>query len=420
MQRIDETIPGTLPRSLPPLRLLLYLEWLLLGMSCFTAIVIPSRRFPTSPWLSVLCVAAFGILGLRLPNQKLIHKIIYTAVEFLIILLPAFTGNHLRFIPLLGLIAVIRACQMFGMRGRSIVASLVLLSFVYITFLRTQEIVFLRSSFRVPKPPPDHIAFNTASLVINNAISFGLAMIFVLLLVNALLSERRSRQELAIAHEQLRQYALRIENQATLQERNRIAREIHDSLGHALTAQSIQLENALLFLSSNVEKSRGFITEAKQLGSQALREVRQSVATLRADPLQGQSLETAIVSLVRDYQRTTNIAPDCNISLEQPVSSEIATAIYRIVQEALMNIRKHSDATKVTIQLQSNAKKLYLLVEDNGKGFNPEQNTTGFGLHGMRERTVALNGKFRIVSLPGKGCQIQATIPLLRSNFPKT
>jgi signal transduction histidine kinase len=341
----------------------------------------------------------------------------YTAVELGIVLLPAFTNSHLRFAPLLGLIAVIRSCQMFNLQGRLIVASLVYVSYLYIVFLRSRTTVLFRMHVGEGRPFPEQIATNTANLLLNNAISFALTLTFVLLLVNAVLSERRSRQELAIAHEQLRQYALRIENQATLQERNRIAREIHDSLGHALTAQTIQLENALLLLPSNVDKATDFLKQAKQLAYQALQEVSRSVATLRADPLRGKSLENAINNLIRDFSSATTLTPDCKISLAHPVTPEVGTAIYRILQEALTNISKHSVATQVTLQLHSQDRRLHLLVEDNGKGFYPEQNTTGFGLQGMRERATALGGSFHIISEPQKGCRIQVNIPIMDSSM---
>lgn len=127
----------------------------------------------------------------------------------------------------------------------------------------------------------DQIRLLVLNLTLNAALLFGLVLVFVLLLVNALLAERQSRQKLAIANEQLQQYALRIEDQTKLQERNRIARKIHDSVGHSLTAQSIQLENALMFLQSNRDKAQAFLKEAPRLGTDALREVRQSIATLR-------------------------------------------------------------------------------------------------------------------------------------------
>ncbi|GAB1543590.1 sensor histidine kinase [Scytonema sp. NUACC21] len=385
-------------------------------MSTLTALLLPPiYPLKASPWLTIVSIAFFGVMGLKLPTKRLSYKVIYTAVELGIVALPAFLNHHIRFIPMLGLIALIRSCQMFKISGRLIVAGFVYISYLYIIILRSRSIIFLRILVGQPKPIAEQIATNTASLILNNAITFALTLAFVLMLVNAVLSERKSRQELAIAHEQLRQYALRIENQATLQERNRIAREIHDSLGHALTAQTIQLENALLLLPSNVDRAIEFVKEAKQLAYQALQEVSRSVATLRADPLRGRTLENAVSHLIQDFRNTNNLTPDWKINLTSPLTPEISITIYRILQEALTNISKHSAATQVTVQLQSQAGQLNLLVEDNGRGFNPEQNTTGFGLQGMRERSAALGGTFHIFSLPGKGCRIQVIIPTINS-----
>ena len=93
-------------------------------------------------------------------------------------------------------------------------------------------------------------------------------------------------------------------------------------------------------------------------------------------------------------------------------ATEVTTAVYRIVQEALTNITKHSQATMVELCLQETSGKIQLSVKDNGCGFNPTENTTGFGLQGMQERTEALNGNFRVISEYRKGCQIEVDIPL--------
>ena len=162
---------------------------------------------------------------------------------------------------------------------------------------------------------------------------------FALLLINALIAERQSREQLeiahdklAMAHEKLSYYALRIEDQATLQERNRIARKIHDGLGHTLAAQTIQLNNALLFWKSDDEKALEFLKQAKQLGSEALLEIRKSVSVLRSNPLQGLSLESAIDKLLQDFPRMTAIEVSNSIRLPVLLSQEINTTLYRIVQ----------------------------------------------------------------------------------------
>nr|WP_207714088.1 sensor histidine kinase [Scytonema sp. UIC 10036] len=415
-----------------PFRLLLYLEWILLGMALlveFPLVEVPHPAFLPPPISSqdrlplFLCIASFGIVGLWLPTARsLIVKILYTGFEFgLIFLAIVMSGRVMGFSPALLLILVIRSCLLFQLSGRLLVAGIAFLSFVFIWLLPLRNVYFVRAP--LSKIPP-HTAvliqksipdgdFRTLiwHLALNSGLMFGLVLVFVLLLVNALLAERQSREKLANAHQKLREYALRIEDQATLQERNRIAREIHDSLGHSLTAQSIQLENALVFLQSNLEKAKTFLIEAKQLGSNALKEVRVSVATLRCDPLYGKSLESALTVLFVDFQRRTGITPNCIFNLSSSLPAEVCTASYRIVQEALTNTAKHSAATHVKINIQVTVSLLSLEIYDNGKGFNPHQNTTGFGIQGMRERTLALGGQFYIDSKPGEGCCITASLP---------
>jgi signal transduction histidine kinase len=243
---------------------------------------------------------------------------------------------------------------------------------------------------------------------------FGLVLAFVLLLVGAVLAEHESKTKLVTAHRRLRNYALQIENQAILQERNRIAREIHDSVGHYLTAQSIQLENTALFLTQEPDKAANYLAKARHLGKEALANIRASVATLRKNPLHERSLIEVLERLTTEFKLNTNIPITSEINLVSPLSTEIATALYRIVQEALTNISKHSQATLVKLQLQETAQQITLSIEDNGYGFNPMDNTTGFGLQGIQERTEALSGKFAIKSACGQGCQIIVEIPLFK------
>jgi signal transduction histidine kinase len=404
-------------RSTSSLRLLLSLEWIYMGFAMFTnvAIALFSPSFKTA-LLPILNLLGFGLLGLKLPKDKLLPKILYTALELgIIFVLPL---SNIGIVPdhSLGLITVIRACRMFGLPGRLVVTGLVWLSFVILQSVIDDSFGFVfmikTSEGKLQSITPEQMD-DTALLInrLGSAFFFGMMLGFNLLLLNTLLSEHQSRQELAIAHEQLRQYARRIEDQATLEERNRIAREIHDALSHCLTAQSIQLENTLLFLQSDPEKAREFLTEATQLGSNALKEVRQSVSSLRANPLQGKSLQTAIASLIGNFQATTGIVPDCNINLSYPLSHEIGIVIYRILQEGLTNIAKYAGATAVNIDLTASKTSVKLCLSDNGKGFDPAQNTTGFGLQGMRERIAANGGELNVISEPGHGCAIAIEIP---------
>ncbi|NJL36355.1 MAG: sensor histidine kinase [Leptolyngbyaceae cyanobacterium SL_5_9] len=401
-------------QATPSSRLLLYLEWILVIYVLITIPLVVKVSSASEILLlpQILLIAAFGAMGLKVPTQRRRNKIAYTLLEFGIIFLPSLLSP--RFLPmsLLGLVILIRSFRMFGQLGRIVVVVVTPILALLTLFLRNPAIgLVVRAGGQVSSIESEQFDNIVFLLRLLSAFPIGLILAFGLLLINSLQAESQSREKLATAHNQLRQYALRIEDQATLQERNRIAREIHDAVGHALTAQSIQLENALLFLQTDPDKARAFLTEARQLGTQALREVRQSVATLRSNPLLGQNLSEAIATLVRDFQATTAIAPDCNIHLPRSLPPEISNAIYRIFQEALTNIAKHANATQVTLSLQESDTVIHFLVNDNGKGFNPDQNTTGFGLQGIQERIVALGGELNLVSQPGCGCLMIGQIP---------
>ena len=424
-----------------PLRLLLYLEWILfiisiLGQLRYSNMPLSPIKLPPlfpainpdiSP-ISILLAIAFLILGLWQPNDKSWVNIIYTVLAFIFIGLIEITSeNNIRlFLPLL-LIMVIRGCLSFKLPSSGIVAGVSVSWFLVSLYLAVNDSFSRLNIEQVPaiitpglKPEVIYQLYSNEeqlrALIINMAMSitmlFCLITVFVFLLVNALMSEYRSRHELGLVNQQLREYALLIEDRAMLQERNRIAREIHDSLGHSLTAQNIQLANAMLYLRSNLERAETFLAESQKLSSHALKEVRHSVATLRSDPLRGKLLNVAIAELIEDLKYRTEIIFHYQSDIIDQLPQEIIATVYRIVQEALTNMIKYSEATEVSISLQLVANYLKVEVKDNGAGFDPQENTTGFGIQGMRERATALGGKFNLFSLPGRGCQITTTIPL--------
>jgi signal transduction histidine kinase len=357
----------------------------------------------------VLSVISLAIIRfLRLP-QKITNKLFFTALDFTVVLLPVILDSRIRIVLPLLLVIVIRGCQMYKSPGRLVVVIL-----AFLAFLLTIETSEVPLPLRIPEAVRTVEKFSDIAIMmrLNAILAFGLALTFTLLLINALLEERQSRTKLAAVHEQLRQYALQIEDQSALQERNRIAREIHDSLGHTLTAQSIQLDSALLLLKTNSEKANDFLQASKQLCTQALQEVRQSVSALRSDLLQGKSLDAAIATLVQDFRTTSAISSNYAIYYTTPIPKPIGAALYRILQEALTNITRHSGATQTMIRVFEKNQRVCLVIKDNGKGFNPDQNSTGFGLQSMRERTAALGGRFTLLSQPGEGCLISIQLPL--------
>lgn len=235
----------------------------------------------------------------------------------------------------------------------------------------------------------------------------------VLVRIENQLIVRRLQEQLLKALENERALNQRIKEMATVEERNRIARDIHDALGHALVALKIQIETTSTLWHKDPERAYEFLLEAKQLSTEALRSVRVSVSDLRQDPLQGKLLQDAIANLVREFHHTSGILPQLKINLSQPLSNQVSTAVYRLIQEGLTNIYKYAQATAVQIQIETNDLGLLVTLRDNGQGFSTDKNIAGFGLQGMRERISALEGQLKVVSQPNAGCTIKARFPRL-------
>jgi signal transduction histidine kinase len=387
-----------------PFKFLLYLEWVLLTLAIVSTLSPLKLRlfFNQSPELTVCSLIIFGLMGLRLPNYKQKHKIIYTIVEIILIIVTNFLGSTTaRLFPFLYLILVTRSCLIFQMSGRLVVTFLSFILFIITLLWRLSQI-------KLPPIMQESIGF----FILSFTLLFGLALLFFLLMMNTLITERQSREKLANANQKLREYALLIENQAILEERNRIAREIHDSLGHSLTALNLQLETAVKLWQSHPIKAQEFLKTAKQLGSQALQDVRYSVSTMASLSTEHPSLEAAVTDLANNIYQTTGINPNLNIALSSTPSREVSTAIYRIIQESFTNICKYAQATEIDLVITNTKNNFKLKIEDNGIGFDLAQNTTGFGIKSMRNRTLALGGVFKINSSPGSGCQIIVDIPL--------
>jgi len=383
------------------LRFLLYLEWVLLSIVLLSEIgTVVVSHLPRSPLLNLICLGGFTLLGLFLPQRHTWHKLTYTGVELVLILVMSRIGG-VPLVQLLYVVLVIRNCLIFESANRTLITVLAVVLSAITQLHRLPHLAFVASS----------AAPRIGLIGLSVTLLFGLVVLFLQLLVDAVLAERRSREQLAIANTQLREYALKVESIATLQERNRIAREIHDSLGHSLTAFNLHLEAALRLMQSHPEDAIALLHEAQHLGNTALQDVRHSVATLRAEPLQGISLEEGIMSLLAEFQRSTNVSPKATLELNCLIPADLKIALYRIIQEALTNICKYAEATAVTVTLRTTQQAVELSIQDNGKGFDPQRTTTGFGLRGMQERTIALHGAFEVHTAPNAGCQIRATFP---------
>jgi signal transduction histidine kinase len=224
-------------------------------------------------------------------------------------------------------------------------------------------------------------------------------------------------EQLAQMHDSLWQCVLQFANFSARQERNRIARDLHDSLGHSLTGLNLQLQTAMKLCKPDPNQAQELLNEAHKLVTLATKEVRQSVKALRNDATETQSLEVLVASLAHDFQQTTGVLPEVDINLPMlSLPSHLITPIYRIIQEALNNIRKYAQATSVQIHVCTTLTGVYLIVKDNGRGFDPQNVSGGYGLQGMQERVAVLQGRLQLESQPGNGCCISVGIPMHISN----
>ncbi|MFL6237419.1 MAG: histidine kinase [Thermoanaerobaculia bacterium] len=224
---------------------------------------------------------------------------------------------------------------------------------------------------------------------------------------------------LGVAVERARLDARRLESAQT-EERNRLAREIHDTLAQDLSAVIFQLEaaEALLAQAAEPERVQRSVTAALGLARKGLDKARRSVLDLRAAPLEGRTLPGALAALAAEAD--SGNAPAVLFEMGPglpPLPPAVEVGLYRIAQEALQNALHHADATRAVLRLEAPPGRVRLTVQDDGRGFVPGENAgSRFGLIGMRERARLLGGGFLIESSPGAGTRITADIPLMKSH----
>jgi signal transduction histidine kinase len=235
--------------------------------------------------------------------------------------------------------------------------------------------------------------------MVNDITSLIISTTFVLLFSFVLLSERKNHIKAVALTRQ-------VETLAATLERNRIARDIHDSLGHTLTSLDIQLELAQRLHGINSERALQALNIAKNLSGQSLTEVRRAVSTMREHNF---DLNQALIVLTEQFQHDRSLSVDLRLNLPQ-LPLQTSHQLFCIVREGLTNIQKHSQASRVTIQAETTAELILLKIIDNGIGFDPQLANSGFGLRGMKERVQMLGGTITINSTSGKGTLIQLTL----------
>jgi signal transduction histidine kinase len=246
---------------------------------------------------------------------------------------------------------------------------------------------------------------------------FLMGFAFVVLYALAGERERQARAEverLAVelqeANRQLREYAVQAEELATAEERNRLAREIHDGLGHYLTGINMQIQAGRAVLDHDRDVALDALDKAQSLAQEGLTEVRRSVAALRASPLDNQSLQQAIQALVNEC-RAAGIATKFEVNGNaHHLPPQIELALYRAAQEAMTNMRKYAQASSAEVVLDyQDPDHVRLKVSDRGVGTADPGG--GYGLMGIHERVQMLGGTMRIETAPGEGFALEIQVP---------
>ena len=230
---------------------------------------------------------------------------------------------------------------------------------------------------------------------------------------------KRAEERLQSSREQLRALAARLES-VREEERSRIAREIHDELGQALTALKIDLARVAGGLPADQTVLREETRAMLALIDATIRSVRRIATELRPGVLDDLGLVAAIEWQAQEFQTRTGIT--CEFATDRgdlALDPEVGTAMFRICQETLTNVARHAEATQVTIGLREEAGSLSLTVADNGRGITDQDlaNRTSLGLLGIRERALLLGGQVAILGRPGEGTKITVQIPLKLSDL---
>ncbi len=227
----------------------------------------------------------------------------------------------------------------------------------------------------------------------------------------------RSQDEMGQITHQLNRMAEQLQNLlqtrrklATLEERNRLARDLHDSVKQQIFVVSMQIGAIKLLLRRDVDAAEARLQKTEKLVQQAQQELTSLIRELRPAALEGKSLVAALRELIPQWSQQTEIVANLRVEGSQTLPITVEEALFRVAQEALSNVARHSRATLVQITLTLTEAEVTLSILDNGQGFDPAQlEERGVGLLSMQERMKALGGDVQLESAPGKGTCIIAS-----------
>jgi signal transduction histidine kinase len=247
---------------------------------------------------------------------------------------------------------------------------------------------------------------------------FFTGQIFIVFFTQMAVTEARSREkierlvnELEEANDNLRDYAFKVEELAITQERNRLAREIHDGLGHYLTSINMQLQAAQAVMDTDPQKAQSGMTTARELTKNALTEVRQSVSTLRLPMASNKYLSELIQQHLESVAHGEVLIHFETRGEEFQLDPKINWTLLRATQEGVNNALKHAQCENIYILLSFDSDKVELVIQDDGVGATNYEG--GYGLVGLQERVHLLNGSLEITSDKQEGLRLKIGVPIV-------
>ncbi len=369
------------------------IDLLLIAITIGTTFISGIYQIPKFPiWQLNGMLLVFALITFWNPYGKsLKHKRSYIFFNFLVVAIANFS---LACVDLQFYWIIIKACFLLPLSDVVICLTIVGLSQIISIHLNYSYIIEVNRSLggELPKDP---------KVVILSGLSYYISStVFCVILSSILLSERESRMRAENLSQEVETLAANIE-------RSRIAREIHDSMGHLLTTLDIQLEVAQKQYDRDRVQTRRAIDSAKELSTQCLQEVRYAVQSIRDAEF---NLNQSILTLLDRMPDNWNIQADCRFP---PLPLQMSHQIYCITQEALTNTQKHAQATEVKLAGYGDDKTIVLRITDNGTGFDLGEPRSGFGLRGMEERVQLMGGSITMASseMSGDGTHIHVRIP---------
>jgi signal transduction histidine kinase len=361
-----------------------------------------------STYLSVAAMALLGVSGL--PNLSLQLAALALCLTFALLYRFVFRTNYYERNPAL----------YFG--AQAIVMVMLLLSsnasdfFNFLFYLLTIHTAVVMNIRRAAIWTAVYFGISALLVFLARGADGFFAILFylVVFVICAVMGHSIQQADLAREHNEqllneLQATQQKLRELAVVEERNRLARDLHDSVKQQVFAMSMQLGAARTEL-SETDKAYSSVVEAERLAQQAGAELTTLINALRPPSLEKKTLTAAIQEHVEEWSRQNKIESETNIDSGVSLNLQTEQVLFRVLQEALANVARHSEASKVGVSLAAEKDDVTLIVQDNGNGFDVKQITKGVGLDSMKERLAAVNGELEVSSLQSRGTRVTAKV----------